>query len=150
MIWGCMATSGVGEMFICEGRMNAERYITMLNEVLEPSILKLFEEDVPEYYFQQDNAPCHRAKKTCDFLAKNKVPHIKWPPQSPDLSPIENLWAILKRNLSIYRCKSKEEFKVKILAEWEKIPASVCRDLVDTMPKRVRAVIKAKGGHTKY
>jgi transposase len=145
-----MASSGVGEIFLCEGRMNAERYITMLNEVLEPSILKLFDEDVPQYYFQQDNAPCHKAKKSLDWFSTNEVPLITWPPQSPDLSPIENLWSILKRKLSIYRCKSKEEFKAKILDEWEKIPANVCKDLVDSMPKRLRAVIKAKGGATKY
>lgn len=150
MIWGCMAASGVGEIFLCEGRMNSQRYVAMINEILEPSILKLFEEDDPEYLLQQDNAPCHTSKKTLEWFSENNVPLISWPPQSPDLSPIENLWSILKRKLSIFRYKSKEDFKEKIFDEWNKISAEQCKKLVDSMPKRVRAVIKAKGGATKY
>lgn len=150
MIWGCMAASGVGEIFLCEDRMNSERYIDMLGQVLEPSMLKLFEDDDPEYVFQQDNAPCHKAKKSMDWFLNNAVPLFPWPPQSPDLSPIENLWSIIKEKVTVYKVKSKEELKLKIFEEWEKIPNELCKKLVDSMPKRVRAVIKARGGATKY
>ena len=32
---------------------------------------------------------------------------------------------------------------------WERV-AEVCQNLIESMPRRLEAVIKAKGGHTKY
>jgi transposase len=150
MVWGCMSARGTGEVFLCDGRMNATRYTSMLDEVLEASILRLFEEDNPQYYFQQDNAPCHKAMKSMEWFSKNKVPLLEWPPQSPDLSPIENLWATLKKNVWQHKCTTKESFKKIVRNEWAKIEPALCEKLVCSMPKRVRAVIKAQGGTTKY
>lgn len=150
MIWGCMSATGVGELSICEGRMNSSRYITMLEEVFEPSILKLFKEDKPEYLFQQDNAPCHKSRQSTTWFLENDVPVFEWPPQSPDLSPIENLWHILKVKVSKHHCASKNILKQKICEEWNKISNELCYDLVASMPKRCRAVIKARGGSIKY
>lgn len=150
MIWGCMTANGVGEVYVCEGRMNSSRYIDMLEEVLEPSIVKLFDSDEEAYIFQQDNAPCHKSKRTTEWFSANNVPVFEWPAQSPDLSPIENLWHILKRNVAKHRHKNKNELKARIFEEWEKISPEVCSKLVATMPKRLQAVIKCRGGATKY
>lgn len=62
MVWDCMSAAGVAELFVYEGHMNSARYITIMEEVLEPSILKLFKDNHPNVYFQQNNAPCYRAK----------------------------------------------------------------------------------------
>lgn len=150
MLWGCMSASGVGEMILCEGRMNSNRYISMLQEVLEPSIEKLFEDDGDNYFYQQDNAPCHRAQATMRWFTSNGVRLLDWPAQSPDLSPIEHLWYILKRNIGRYHYTSKHELQQKIKEEWQCITKELCYKLVATMPKRIKAVIKAHGGSTKY
>lgn len=63
MVWWSMSAAGVGVLFVCKGRMNSRRYIAMLEEVLEPSALKLFDSDEPEFYFQQDNVPCHKSRE---------------------------------------------------------------------------------------
>ncbi len=77
---------------------------------------------------------------------------LKWPAQSPDLNPIEHLWDHLKRRLGEYETAPNGilELWERIEKEWEAIPASECQKLIESMPRRVEQVIKAKGGYTKY
>src|ERR1700730_1043519 len=77
---------------------------------------------------------------------------LDWPAQSPDLNPIEHLWQMLKFHLSTYPEKpgSIHELWKRVEAEWEKISKEESIKLIHSMPSRVGAVIKAKGGYTKY
>ena len=75
-----------------------------------------------------------------------------WQAQSPDLKLIEHLWQHLKRRLEGHPTSPGgiPELWERVGKEWEAIPQSVCRDLVESMPRRVAAVIRAKGGYTEY
>jgi hypothetical protein len=75
-----------------------------------------------------------------------------WPAQSPDLNPIEHLWGYLKRRLAKHEHPSNGIYKLweRIQVEWEEIAVEECQKLIESMPRRVQAVIKAKGGYTKY
>ena len=75
-----------------------------------------------------------------------------WPAQFPDLNPIEHLWFLLKRRLAEYPEPPKGiiEFWERVQAEWEKIEVGKCQELIESMPRRVQEVIKAKGGYTSY
>ena len=75
-----------------------------------------------------------------------------WPAQSPDLNPIEHLWGFLKKRLAEHEHPPSgiHELWERIQVEWEKIPAEDCQNLIESMPRRVQAVLKAKGGYTKY
>lgn len=151
MIWGCMASLGVGEMHICEGRMNSEKYIAVLEEVLHPSITKIYgDTNADNIKFQQDNAPCHTSATSMRYLKEHHDDLLEWPAQSPDLNPIEHLWGILKRKIREHSITSKQGLKQILQQEWNEISPEECRKLVSTMPKRIAAVIKAKGGPTKY
>lgn len=77
---------------------------------------------------------------------------MDWPPQSADLNPIEHLWDYLKKRLGEYNepPTSMAQLWERVQVEWENIPASVCQKLIESMPRRVEAVLKAKGGYTKY
>ena len=77
---------------------------------------------------------------------------MKWPAQSADINPIEHLWWHLKRRLAEYEVAPRgvEELWECCQVEWEKIPKEVCQNLIESMPRRVQAIIKAKGGYTKY
>ena len=77
---------------------------------------------------------------------------VLWPAQFPDLNPIEHLLQYLKKRLGDYETPPGEILKLweRIQEEWEKILAQVCQNLVESMTKRVAAVIKARGGHTRY
>ncbi len=66
---------------------------------------------------------------------------------SPDLNPIEHLWGILKRQVEHHSPSSIQSLKEVILEEWKKIDLE---KRVHSMPRRLGAVIKNHGGHTKY
>lgn len=90
MIWGCMATSGVGEMFVCEGRMNSEKYINVLETALIPYLSRIFgDTNLDGVKFQQDNAPCHKSATTMRWFRDNGIVLLDWPAQSPHRTPLE-------------------------------------------------------------
>jgi len=73
--------------------MTAKKYIPLLEKNIVP-YKDLFK------HFQHDNAPCHKAKSVIDYMSSKDLNPISWPPYSPDLNPIENIWAVLKQKLS--------------------------------------------------
>ena len=68
----------------------------------------------------------------------------------PDLNPIENLWGIAKRKMRDMRPTNAKELKAAIEASWSSITPQQCHRLIASMPRRIKAVIHAKGGPTKY
>ena len=98
-----------------------------------------------------DGAPCHRSKLVSDFLEKKNIKTWDWPGNSPDLNPIENLWAILKDKVADEHPTSAKDLEMPIKGIWtQTIGAEYCKRLVRNMPCRLQAVIKNKGGYTKY
>ncbi|CAF1025509.1 unnamed protein product [Brachionus calyciflorus] len=96
--WCCMSYYGLGIHCIFDGRLNATGYIEILNNNLIESMWKL--RNNQPFIFQQDNAPCHRAKKVVEWFADQKIACLKWPANSPDLNCIENLWSWLDKELA--------------------------------------------------
>lgn len=151
MLWSCMSRSGVGRIHIVEGTLNAERYI---KDILEPKLLTsardLFGQR-GDFVFQQDGAPCHTAKKCIKWFKDKGVKVLNWPGNSPDLNPIENLWARLKKLVAQRRPSNKRELIEAVVASWfHVIQPQDLQKLVDSMPRRCQAVINAKGYPTRY
>ncbi len=146
LMWGCMSAAGVGELHFIDGIMNSQMYCSILKEKMLPSPRALGRRAL----FQHDNDPKHTSKATVGFLKKNRMKVIQWPSMSPDLNPIEHLWGILKRQVEHHSPSSIQSLKEVILEEWKKIDLAKCRQLVHSMPRRLGAVIKNHGGHTKY
>ncbi len=75
---------------------------------------------------------------------------MEWPAQSPDLNVIEPFWDLLHSKLEKSKATSEEVLWNQLQDAWSKITVEECRKYIDSMPQRCRAVIEAKGGHTKY
>ena len=107
MVWGCFSSNGLGPLVRIDGRQTAKDYIEVLNNNLLPYLENIGKEN--GYFFQDDNAPIHRAKRTMDWFSEKNVSHLSWPPQSPDLNPIENIWDELERRVRKRSPLSKNE-----------------------------------------
>jgi transposase len=155
MVWGCMAKGGVGRLQVINGTVNAEKYVT---EILACKLLQSANDvfgqetsDRRQFVFQQDSAPCHSAKRSMQWLKDEGVEVLDWPGNSPDLNPIENLWSRLKRLVSARKPSNRTELITAIINAWFRvITTEQLGQLVDSMPRRCEAVIKAKGFPTKY
>ena len=75
---------------------------------------------------------------------------MEWPSISPDLNPIEHLWGIVKRKMEMYKVSNIRQLRDVVIEEWKSDPMAACEALVNSMPKRVKAVLDNDGGHTKY
>ena len=146
MVWGCISCDEIGWITKVEGRMNGKDYIGLLSRHLLPYMQSMESRCV----FMDDNAPCHRSQAVIRWLKSKGLKQMEvWPPQSPDLSPID-VWDILEAKLEYYKPKNLGELEERIKDEWSKISAIDLQNLTSSMPSRVTAVIKAKGGHTNY
>ncbi len=88
--------------------------------------------------FQQDNAPCHKAQIISDWFLEhdNEFTLLKWPPQSPDLNPIEHLWDVVEREIRIIDVQptNLQQLCDAIVSIWTKISKECLQHLVESMP----------------
>ena len=151
MVWGCMGWNEVGKLTEVQGKMDAEQYCEILEDGLVESFEKL-EMEEEERIFQQDNDPKHTSKRAQKWFEDNNIQVLSWPAQSPDISPIEHLWVHLKKKLNEYPTPPKgvHELWERVAEVWDEITPETCQNLIESMPRRIQAVIKAKEGHTKF
>jgi transposase len=151
MVWGCFSWWGVGPLVVVKGTLDQDGYVNLMSEHLVPYLRKV-NEKCHGVIFQDDNAPCHAGQYATWWLQTHSIEHLPWPSQSPDLNPIEHLWDHLDRQVRkrMPPPTSLAGLAAALQEEWGRIPLSVVRELIASMPRRVAAVIEAKGWHTKY
>ncbi len=144
MIWAAMSSAGVGPLCFLKSTVNAAIYQESLEHFMLPSADKLYGD--ADFIFQQDLAPAHTAKGTKSWFNDHGVTVLDWPANSPDL----NLWGIVKRKMRDTRSNNADELKATVKETWASIPPQQWHKLITSMPRRLEAVIKAKGAPTKY
>ncbi|KAJ4438155.1 hypothetical protein ANN_14094 [Periplaneta americana] len=123
--WGWMCYDGPGSIERIDGRFNAGTYAHILESIFLPSALEHFPEGT--LLFQQDNHPVHYAASIQRwFQRRPEIEIINWPPKSPDLNVIENIWAELKkRRIATYadrRPQNRDELWNQVVDTWEDLP----------------------------
>ena len=103
--------------------------------------------------FMQDGARCHTCPNSMQFFSSNGIVLFgPWPPQSPDLNPIEWVWGNLKQKLQYYRPfpKTRIELIDAVMTMWENLTEEYKQKLIESMDYRMEEVIARKGRWTKF
>ena len=122
-------------------------------------IFKILKDTLPELneisrekkiYMQMDNARTHWTLDALRFYKENNIVVIDWPAYIPDLNPIENVWAYIKRKLSGKKFISMKQIETEIIKIWESIPKIQIEKTCESIYDRIGDCIEMKGGLTNY
>uniref|UniRef100_A0A8R1EQS3 DDE_3 domain-containing protein n=1 Tax=Caenorhabditis japonica TaxID=281687 RepID=A0A8R1EQS3_CAEJA len=153
MVFGGICADGKTQMvFVNEGvKISPEYYI---EQILESEVLPWshFHFGNRDWIFQQDGAPAHRAKSTqqwCEANFSGSINAAEWPSSSPDLNPMDfAVWGYLTQQVATKNYANLEALSLKtsLKKAWDDLDVGYLRAVIDSYPKRLRAVIAAKGG----
>ncbi|GFV72084.1 transposable element Tcb2 transposase [Trichonephila clavipes] len=150
MVWAGIMIDGRTRLHVVANRtMTGQRYI---DEVLLPHV-HLFRGAVGDkFVFMDGNATCHRTLAVQDCLDSEGIQRLVWPARSPDLNPIENLWASLGRQVAgrIYPPTNNNTLIRALSEKWDKLPQQLLDNVVQSMVRRVECCITLHGGHIPY
>jgi hypothetical protein len=152
-VWACFCASGQGYIYIFNQTLDAKLMKKILSDHLVESAKLHFSFDPPEqWYLLHDNDKKFKSRLVTGLLHESGVTALEFPPYSPDLNPLENLWATLARAVEqyTYQCDSMLALQDVIADEWLKISDEHMKTLAHSMPARCQAVIDAKGWYTHY
>ena len=131
-------------------KINAQKYQDILKKAI-PEAKRLHKKN---FILQQDSAPSHRARSTQSFIAKNVpsfIPCHKWPPNSPDLNPLDYcVWGALKEIVYTRSFTTLEGLKAVITEEFEAISQTFIDKAIQQWRKRLQMVVKNSGGHIEH
>jgi hypothetical protein len=137
--------------------ITAEEYKNVMESTLLPGGQKLFRrgKGISSWVFQQDNDPSHKAAaahlKAWNTKQLSSISLLgNWPPNSPDLNPIENVWAWMDKKLNALGCSTFNEYRAAVSEIAKKVPQSMIDNLYKSMPRRLELVFANEGGKTGY
>lgn len=148
MVWGAFGNNAVGDLVKIEGVLNSKGYHNILVRHAIPSGMRLIG---LEFTLQQDNDPKHTSRLCKDYVERKErlgiLKNMMWPPQSPDLNPIEVLWDHLDRCVREVNITSRDHLWRLLKEKWAAIEEETLNQLIERMPRVCAAVIAAKGGY---
>ena len=154
--WGYFSAHGVGPLHVyrrgSRNTLDGPTFVEILRDILLPHARRSFGRHA--WRFVQDNAPCHRAIVVKTFLSTSGVVALDWPANSPDLNPIENLWAVVAQRVDASKPHNHQwtfdEYESVVEDKWKSVDRRTLRNLARSMPKRIQMVIAADGGRIEY
>jgi transposase len=163
MVWACFwyedGKIQRSELYIMDRDFESKKHGYSANsylEVLENNLPFCWS---PGLVFMHDNASIHTAHAVTNWFIDMGIPLADHPPFSPDMNPIEHLWFHLKKQVQLLHPELANMGKGEndlialeqaLIEAWQAIPTEIFQKVLDSMPKRVAALIAAEGWHTKY
>ncbi len=148
MVWGIL----YGTLWTpySENCLNPTAYQSSVADHVHPFMSAVY--PFSDGYFQQDNTPCHKAQISSDWLLNMTMSWLyqNWPPHSPVRNPIEHLWDVVEQEICIMDVQptNPQQLRDAIMSIWPKISQECFQHLVESMPWRIKTVLKAKEGPT--
>jgi transposase len=150
MVWAGISLQSHTELYLVPGgSLTADRYIT---EILQDYVVPYAPLVGNNFLYMHDNARPHTAGIVRDYLHEVNIAQMEWPSVSPDINPIEHVWDMLGRRVRsrVPAPMTLDDLRGALLEEWETIPQNAISHLVEGMPRRMEAVVQARGGNTRY
>src|SRR6218665_2189045 len=143
-IWAGISMRGATDIAIFTGIMTSSVYQTILDEYLKPFVSTVYPMG---HRLWQDNDPKHTSKSTVNWMRQNGINHWPTPAESPDLNPIERLWAALKYHIR-RRTKptNKDELTQGIRDFWATVDPAMCARYIRHIPKAAHLIVANEGG----
>ena len=149
MCWGGITPDGTTSLIWIDGNCNAAKYIETLGKAKIANFVR--KHPHPRPLLMEDGAPCHRARMMQNWHAERGIKILEgWPGNSPDLNPIENVWGLMKKEISRENPTNLDEIKKICLRVWKRLTPEYLTSLFASMPRRMQLCIEANGGSTKY
>lgn len=149
MFWAGIMYGRRTPLITIHGNLTSVQY---RDRILEPTVRPYRQYLGDNFIFQDDNPRVHRSRLVNTFLQAEEINRIDWPSRSPDMNPIEHAWDQLKHAVRKHRNppQTLDDLRRVAIEEWDRLEQNRLNDLVDSMPRRVRACANARGGVTKY
>ena len=147
MMWTALSNDRKTDLVHVPGNLTAVRY---RDAIFQPHLMHII--DRQRELFQQDNARSHTSRVAMDYLEQNNINMHPWPSKSPDLNPIEHLCDQLDKRMRQRQPppQTLDQLRQMLQQEWRTIPRNNVGNLLESMPRRCRVVLAARGGHTRY
>jgi DDE superfamily endonuclease len=161
-VWGAMRYGRLSNLVVVpegekEGTMTAKKYLDVIMDGEMFDFWMEGMEDVGYLLMMEDGAPYHKGVASQRRAQLEEDGWIgwgpgTWPANSPDLNPIENLWHVLRSKIRKRRHqpRTKKALIEALTDEWGKLDMGIVNNLIDSMPRRLQAVIDGNGRPTKY
>lgn len=137
-------------MEIFEEKMDAKTLKNLLNNNRMATVDEAFGHRPGQWWLLHDNDKKFHSGLVRGWRFSHGIPVMDFPPYSPDLNPIEHLWAYLKKQIRKRKWKDIEQLREVVMDEWNKIPVELCQKLVLSMKRRCVMTMVANGYKTRY
>lgn len=147
-VWGAVSITNRSQLYVFNTSVTKEAYVACLTNALLP----VFSSKRRHRKLVQDGAPSHTAKLTMTFLEDNHIEVLPHPSRSPDLNPIEMVWAEMKRgfNENITKITSKEELAQTVIELWNKLPQENIAAYINNIKNVMNEVVENKGDFSSF